>query len=56
MDAELRQTITKYALQNAVKFNGKANLGDLIYDDGRIRFHRVRILNSWLIGLILRIT
>ncbi len=30
MDASLKQTITKYALQNAVKYNGKANPGAVI--------------------------
>lgn len=30
MDLSLKQTITKYALQNAVKFNGKANAGAVI--------------------------
>ncbi len=30
MDAALKETITKYALQNAVKFNGKANVGAVI--------------------------
>ena len=30
MDKELEDTITKYALQNAVKFKGKANPGAVI--------------------------
>ena len=30
MDLSLKQTIIKYALQNAVKFNGKANAGAVI--------------------------
>lgn len=30
MDSSLKQTITKYALQNAVKFSGKANTGAVI--------------------------
>src|SRR3989338_3101594 len=30
MESSLKQTITKYALQNAVKFNGKSNAGAVI--------------------------
>ena len=30
MDASLKNTIRKYALQNAIRFNGKANLGAVI--------------------------
>ena len=30
MDPSLKQTVTKYALQNAVKYNGKANPGAVI--------------------------
>ena len=30
MDPSLKQTVTKYALQNAVKYKGKANIGAVI--------------------------